>query len=180
MPRSLQAQMTRRAISPRLAIRIFSNMCADQDRGRMANRASPYSTGLPFSTSLLDDDAGDLGLDLVHQLHRLDDAEHLAGLHRVARFDERRGAGRGRVVEGADDGRLDEHGVGGMRRGGRGGGLRSGHGDGERGRHGDVLGEVGEADAHAVLAALDLQLGDAGFDGELDQFLNLFVGHARE
>ena len=34
----------------------------------------------------------DLRLDLVHQFHGFDDAEHLAGLHGIAHFHERRGA----------------------------------------------------------------------------------------
>ena len=55
MPSSRQAQMTRRAISPRLAIRIFLNMGqggavgARAQAGRIANSRSPYCTGWPFS-----------------------------------------------------------------------------------------------------------------------------------
>jgi hypothetical protein len=54
MPNSLQAQMTRRAISPRLATRIFWNMALGCGYfflpGRMPNNGCPYSTGCPFST----------------------------------------------------------------------------------------------------------------------------------
>ena len=56
MPSSRQAQMMRRAISPRLAIRIFLNMVAAAlGSGRaqvvlIANSRSPSWTGLPFST----------------------------------------------------------------------------------------------------------------------------------
>src|SRR5687767_10475222 len=79
MPSSRQAWMTRRAISPRFAIRIFLNM-----------RWSPLSGGLDREQALavldrlavlhvhLDDFPVAFGVDLVHELHRLDDAQHLA------------------------------------------------------------------------------------------------------
>ena len=43
-----------------------------------------------------------LGLDLVHELHRLENAERLPALDRVAHLDERRRARLGRAVERAD------------------------------------------------------------------------------
>ena len=98
--------MMRSAISPRLAMRIFLNI-----RLRvvlMANRRSPYCTALPFSTYDVDDFALVLGRDLVHQLHRFDDAEHLVLLHVVADLDERGGAWLRGAVERADDRRLDD------------------------------------------------------------------------
>ena len=55
----------------------------------------------------LADDALDLRLDLVHQLHRLEDAERLAGRHGVALLDEGRRARLRGAVEGADHRRLD-------------------------------------------------------------------------
>ena len=80
--------MMRSAISPRLAIRIFLNM------GYLApDREQPLA--VLHRLAVLDVDLHDLavvlGVDLVHQLHRFDDAEHLALLHGVADFDERRG-----------------------------------------------------------------------------------------
>src|SRR5918994_6847222 len=73
MPSSRQAQMIRSAISPRLAMRIFLNMSGGLD----GEQALAVLNGL----AVLDVDADDLPVvfrgDLVHQLHRLDDAEHL-------------------------------------------------------------------------------------------------------
>jgi hypothetical protein len=74
MPISRAARTTRSAISPRLAIRILSNIApASLDDHQRA----PYSTG-----AVLDEDALDracLGAgDLVHGLHRLDDQKGLA------------------------------------------------------------------------------------------------------
>src|SRR5262249_18448808 len=52
----LQAQMTRRAISPRLATRIFWNIVRQAAYllrlGRIPNNACPYSTGCPFSAKM--------------------------------------------------------------------------------------------------------------------------------
>src|SRR4051794_3022703 len=98
MPSSLQARRMRRAISPRLAMRILSNMVP---RGRIGN--SEWRTGRSnyryslFATPSLNDDerlaeldrlavldqdlghrAGARGGDLVHGLHRFDDEQGLA------------------------------------------------------------------------------------------------------
>ncbi len=45
MPISLHARMTRSAISPRLAIRIFSNIAAPPAAQPMTSRGSPNSIG---------------------------------------------------------------------------------------------------------------------------------------
>src|ERR1700689_3416713 len=96
MPRSLQAQMTRRAISPRFAIRIFLN-------GPDAKEGFSVFDCLAVLHEFTLDDTGDIGLDFVHELHRFDDAEHFAGRDMLADAYERGGVGRGGFVESADD-----------------------------------------------------------------------------
>src|SRR5262249_21121893 len=87
MPISRQARWMRSAISPRLAIRIFSNTLA-QDKERLA---------VLDRLTVLDEDrldrAGGVGVDLVHQLHRLDDADDVPLLDRGADLDEGLGVG---------------------------------------------------------------------------------------
>src|SRR5688572_30678796 len=71
-PISRQARITRSAISPRLAIRTFLNMAG------LGRDLEERLTVLDRCTVLDEDSdhgAGNVGLDLVHQLHRLDDAE---------------------------------------------------------------------------------------------------------
>src|SRR5579883_1764241 len=114
MPSSRQARRMRRAISPRLAMTTFSSMAwrlfdyeerlADLDRIAVAR----HDGGDP---------ARAIGLDLIHHLHGLDDAEHLADLHLIADLDERLGARGGAGIEGADHGRRD-HVLVGLRLGG--------------------------------------------------------------
>src|SRR4051794_2485597 len=98
MPSSRQARWMRSAISPRLAMRIFSNMPVLIDQ----EEALAVLDRLP----VLDQDRlerpGSVGFDLVQQLHGLDDAERLALGDRLAHLDERWGAGRGCAVEGPD------------------------------------------------------------------------------
>src|SRR5687768_2753275 len=80
MPSSRHAKITRSAISPRFATRIFLNI------GLVGRLDGEEALAVPHGLAVLDVDAGDfavvLGVDLVHQLHRFDDAEHLALFHR--------------------------------------------------------------------------------------------------
>src|SRR5713226_8061648 len=105
MPRSLQAQMTRTAISPRLAIRTFWNISAGADREQSL---SVLNWPAVFH-KLRYNRAGDLRLDLIHQLHGFDNAEHLAWLHDIAYLDERGIARFRRLVVSPHDGGLDDH-----------------------------------------------------------------------
>src|SRR5277367_1619987 len=103
MPRSLHAQMTRSAISPRLAISIFLNRPDAKESFSVFHRLAVLNeSGL--------DDARDFGLDLVHKLHRFDDTEHGSWCDLLADLYEGGGLGRDRLVEGADYGalRVDE------------------------------------------------------------------------
>src|SRR5262245_20102573 len=90
IPISRHVRRMRRAISPRLAIRILWNMPA---AGSPARLEEEQGLAILHGLAVLDQhaghDPGRLGLDLVHQLHRLDDAEHLAFLDGVALAHER-------------------------------------------------------------------------------------------
>src|SRR6185295_1946032 len=154
IPISLHAHITRSAISPRLAIRILRKLTGSgppsPTRGAAASiRADGEERlavldGLPALVVDLDDLPRDLRLDLVHQLHGLDDAEHLAHAHAVTHVHEGWRAGVGRAVEGAHDRALHRRQarllLGGGGRGGRGGRgdrrRRQGNGDVEGRRRG--------------------------------------------
>src|SRR5580704_19070022 len=124
IPSSLQAQMTRSAISPRLATSSFRNIGS--------NRAGPLNTvavtvtpwkdlvqpesekrlavfdRLAVGNQALHHFAGAVRFDLVHQLHGFDDAQHLAVFDRVPYLDKGGRTRRGRLVERAHDRRLDD------------------------------------------------------------------------
>src|SRR5262249_59494159 len=83
MPSSLQARSTRNAISPRLAIRILSNIVLrplpapsldDHQRLAELDRAAVLDQDL-------DHRAAARRRDLVHGLHCLDDEQRVPGLH---------------------------------------------------------------------------------------------------
>src|SRR5574338_459844 len=84
MPSSRHPRMMRSAISPRFAMRIFLNMASPAPGSALLlhfEQAVAVLDRLAVLAEDLDDGAGDVGLDLVHELHGLDDAERLAGLH---------------------------------------------------------------------------------------------------
>src|SRR6478672_2845327 len=106
MPISRQARWMRSAISPRLAIRIFLNM---RGAGSLDDEQRlPEFDRLPVLAKDLLDGAGLVGLDLVHDLHRLDDADGLAFLDDGADLGKRFTARTARAIERADHRRLDD------------------------------------------------------------------------
>src|SRR6266567_2793012 len=89
IPSSLQARRTRSAISPRLAIRILSNMSFDdQERLAVLDRLSVLEQDLDHRS------AAGRG-NLIHRLHGFDDEKRLAGPHPRANFHEGAGTGLG-------------------------------------------------------------------------------------
>src|SRR3989304_5675072 len=124
MPSSRQARWIRRAISPRLAIRIFSNIRLADDEQRLTKL---HRLAVFYQNSL--DDPSLIRVDLVEQLHRFDNAQGIAAVHGLTNIHKCLGARRGGAVEGADHRRFHHMafgcgGFGGFRC--RRGGLRRG------------------------------------------------------
>src|SRR5215510_12005650 len=95
MPSSRHARRIRSAISPRLAMMIFSSMATlFDDEQRLAEL-----NGVAVAGHDGGDAAGLVRLDLVHHLHCFDDAEGLPDLDFVTDLDERLPAGRGGGIE---------------------------------------------------------------------------------
>src|SRR5213593_2195479 len=109
-----------------------------------------------------------LGGDLVHHLHRLDDAQDLARLDPRADLDERRGIRPGPAVEGPHHGRGDDH----LARPG----ILVRHGAAQR-RVGAAAVVAHEADLAA--AVLHLELEDAVVPHHADELADLGDVHAR-
>src|SRR4051794_37149474 len=95
----------RSAISPRLAIRIFLNMASGWlDR----EQALAVLHGLPVLDVGLYELPVAVGGDLVHEFHRLDDAEDLSLPDRLPDVHEGLGARLRRSVERTDNRGLDD------------------------------------------------------------------------
>jgi len=92
IPSSLQAQMTRTAILAAISDQNFLEHGLTWLHGEQALPRIPR--GRPFSTSLLTITATHLGFDLVHQLHRFDDADNLTPVEH-SRQPSRRGPAPG-------------------------------------------------------------------------------------
>src|SRR5574343_803655 len=95
IPSSRHARWIRRAISPRFATRIFLNMSAlfdDEQRLSVFHGLAVFAQDTGHGARLV-------GLDLVEDLHGLDDADGLAFFDLAAHFHEGLGAGAGRTIE---------------------------------------------------------------------------------
>src|SRR5260221_469119 len=182
MPISRQARWMRSAISPRLAIRIFSNMV------RAALFDQEERLAIFHRLPVLDEDrldrAGSVGFALVQQLHGLDDAKRLHLGDRLPDLHEGGCARRGRAVERPHHRRLQlmslgfRRGFDGGRRGRvRQGGCAVGHGLHLGRHHHGGPGRRLARDAHLLLAFGDLDLADPGFLDEVDQLLQLAQVH---
>src|SRR5215475_3758134 len=93
MPSSLQARSTRNAISPRLAMRILSNIRAARTPSLDDHQRLAVFHRLPVVEQDLRDRAGARGRNLVHRLHRLDDQQRVACLDHGADVDKRLAGG---------------------------------------------------------------------------------------
>src|SRR5947209_437007 len=111
MPSSLQARSTLSAISPRLAIRILSNIPFDQIGVRLRSfddhqRFSELDRLTVLEQNLQDRSRARCG-DLVHRLHSLDNQERIIDFDHAANIDERLGARLRSTIGGADHGGKD-------------------------------------------------------------------------
>src|SRR5437588_9580292 len=119
---SCSARITRTATSPRFATSTRENIARRRPRTSLAMSQRverPADHGLELEEHLAEfhglrvldedrtDDAVDVRLHLVHELHRLEDAERLPGSDGLSLLDERRRARLRRAVERSDHRRLD-------------------------------------------------------------------------
>src|SRR4051794_25288982 len=127
MPSSCSARMTRTAISPRFATRTRENIATRRPVSQRVERPPDNRLELEEQLAELDwlcildmdraHDPVDVRLHLVHELHRFENAERLAGPDRLALLHEWWCARLRCPVEGADHRRLDpDHPVGRRRR----------------------------------------------------------------
>src|SRR5215217_4838897 len=167
MPCSCSARTTRTATSPRFPTRTRENITSKRVERPAVRRLEleqqlPVLDGLAVLDGDRADDRLDVGLDLVHELHRLQDAERLPRRHRVALLDERRRARLGRAIERADHRSLDAHDTVRRRRRWRRLGLRGRCEGGADGRHLGWSSILTPSDGDAQPRLLDRKLADAG------------------
>src|SRR3954453_20733341 len=183
IPSSCSARMTRTAISPRFATRTRENIATGRPASQRIER-TPYD-GLQLEEQLAElhrlrvldvdraHDPVDVRLHLVHELHRLEDAECLARADRLTFLHERWCSRLRCAVERADHRGLDANQAVRRRRRERGLGLLD---DAERGVVGDrQRSPVLRAPArHAHARFLDRPPADAGLLDDADELANAF------
>src|SRR5262245_4325966 len=102
MPSSLQARMMRRAISPRLAMRMRLNMPIQSAAGvYFEERLVEFDSFTVFAEHG-DNFAADLGGDFVEDFHSFDDADGRGCIDSVADFDVGLGLGIRADIKSAD------------------------------------------------------------------------------
>src|SRR5437667_10355647 len=99
MPISRHARWMRSAISPRFAIRIFSNIAKALPPLLDHEEGLAILHGLAVLDQDCPDGSGNVGFDFIQELHRLDDAQRLPLGHYLPDVDERRRPRRGRTIE---------------------------------------------------------------------------------
>src|SRR5678815_325154 len=109
MPSSLQAQITRRAISPRFAIKIFLNIFWDWSGLASLDCVELLAKfdGLPVLHESRGNLSSDFRLDFIHELHGFHNTQDCSLLHKVSHVNKRLRTGIGRLVESSDDRRLN-------------------------------------------------------------------------
>src|SRR5690554_3017508 len=100
MPSSLQARRMRSAISPRFAISTLSSIVKilAQQSGDGDQRLVVFDRLAVFDQDAFDN-AGLVCFDLVHHLHRFNDADHITRLDALTYFNKGAGGGGRRAVE---------------------------------------------------------------------------------
>src|SRR5207237_7466627 len=88
MPISRHARWMRSAISPRFAIRIFSNIAKALPPLLDHEEGLAILHGLAVLDQDRPDGSGNVGFDFIQELHRLDDAQRLSLGHHLPDVDE--------------------------------------------------------------------------------------------
>src|SRR3970040_192349 len=99
MPSSRHARKILSAISPRLAIKTLSSIA---NLGVYDEEQLAVLDGTAVLGEDAHDSTADVGVDLIHHLHRFDDAERVSGIDDCADLDERLCSGARTGIERTD------------------------------------------------------------------------------
>ena len=173
----------RNAISPRLAITIFSNMNSLLRELFNNEQRLPVFDRMPVFHQNLFDLAAFVRLDLIEDFHGLDYAKGLTDGDRFADFDERLRAGRSGTVESADHGRFNDMAADLFFRrssAAAGAGAARWRGMGYWRGMLDRSGRRVSADTHGFFAFANFYLSNIGFCDKIDQFFYFSNIHCSE